>query len=78
MKFDKQVFATLMLISQLGLSMVIPVLLCTYGGAWLEKKFSFPFITIGIVLGILAGARNVYVLLKEHLKKQKEAEDEEE
>ena len=76
MKMDKGVFETLALISQLGLSMVVPILLCTYLGVWLENKTSFPFTIIFIVLGILAGVRNVYALLKKYLGKKSEEEDE--
>lgn len=78
MKFDKSVFATLALVSQLGLSMIVPIVLCTYAGVWLENKFSFPFTIILIVLGILAGGRNVYVLLKNAMKKEPEGETDEE
>ena len=77
MKLDKDVVATLALISQLGLSMIVPILLCTYLGVWLEKKIDFPFTIIFIVLGILAGVRNAYALLKAYLKKKGEKEDEE-
>lgn len=78
MKFDKSVYTTFALVSQLGLSMIVPILLCTYAGAWLEKKVDFPFTISFIILGILAGARNVYALLKESLKEKPEEEDEEE
>ncbi len=78
MKFDKSVFATLALVSQLGLSMIVPIVLCTYAGVWLENKFSFPFTIILIVLGILAGGRNVYILLKDAIKKEPEGETDEE
>lgn len=65
MKFDKNVWRTLALISQLGISIIVPILLCTLGGAWLEKKFSLPFTLPLMILGILAGVRNAYYLLKE-------------
>jgi uncharacterized membrane protein SirB2 len=75
MKMDKGVFETLALISQLGLSMIVPIVLCTYVGVWLEGKVTFPFTIIFIILGILAGVRNVYALLKKYLKKESEEED---
>ena len=78
MKLDKSVYTTFALVSQLGFSIVAPILLCTYIGVWLEKKMSFPFTIIFIVLGILAGGRNAYVLLKDNLKKQSEEENDEE
>ena len=78
MKFDKNVYTTFTLVSQLGISMIVPILLCTYIGVWLEKKIEFPFTIIMIVLGILAGGRNVYAILANHIKKESEGKDEEE
>lgn len=78
MKSNKNVYTTFALVSQLGISMIVPILLCTYAGVWLEEKFSFPFTILFIVLGILAGGRNVYALLKNSIKKESEEEDDEE
>lgn len=78
MKFDKSVYTTFAKVSQLGISMIVPILLCTYAGSWLEKKTEIPFTVIFIVLGILAGARNVYAILKDSIQKKSEEEDEEE
>lgn len=78
MKYKKSVYTTLALISQVGISMVVPIVLCTYAGVWLEEKFSFPFTIIFIVLGVLAGGRNVYAILKDSIKKESEGEDDEE
>ena len=38
MKNRKSVFQTFSLISQLGISMVAPVILCTIAGVWLEDE----------------------------------------
>lgn len=79
MKYNKSVYTTLALISQLGISMIVPILLCTYAGVWLEERFDFPYTIIFIVLGIAAGGRNVYALVKNNLKQEtREEEDEEE
>lgn len=78
MKYKKSVYTTFALVSQLGISMVVPILLCTYVGAWLEEKIAFPFTIIFIVLGILAGGRNVYALLKNSTKKESDGEKDEE
>lgn len=64
MNYKKSVYKTLAMISQVGISMIVPVLLCTYAGIWLEKRFDFPFTVIFILLGVLAGARNVIVIVK--------------
>ena len=61
----KKVYKTLALISQLGISMIVPILLCTAIGVYLDEKFSLPLTIHLIVLGILAGGRNVYVLVRD-------------
>ena len=58
MKHKKSVIATLSLISQLGVSMVVPIFICIFIG--MKLKLTIPF----IILGVLAGVRNVYVLVK--------------
>ena len=42
MKYKQSVYKTFALISQLGISILVPILLCTFFGTWLEKKVSFP------------------------------------
>lgn len=77
MKHRNIVFQTLSLISQLGISMVVPILLCTILGVWLEEKVAVPLTIPLIVAGVLAGARNVYVILR-HAKNMIESEKSEE
>lgn len=60
----KKVFQTLALISQLGLSMIVPVILCTILGVYLDEKFSLSLTIPLIIVGILAGGRNVYALVR--------------
>ena len=64
MNYKKSVYTTFAMISQVGISMVVPILLCTYAGVWLEGKYDFPFTVIMIVVGVMAGVRNVVVLVK--------------
>lgn len=77
MKNKKTVFQTFSLISQLGISMIAPVILCTIAGVWLEDQFSTPLTIPFIILGVLAGVRNVYALVK-HASKTIADEEEEE
>lgn len=79
MKNRKGVYTTLALISQLGISMLVPVFLCTFIGVKLDEKFGTSFTIPLIILGILAGARNVYVLVqktKETIEAEKDDEEE--
>ena len=77
MKNRKSVVQTFSLISQLGISMIAPVILCTIAGVWLEEKFSVALTIPFIILGVLAGGRNVYALVK-HTSKTIADEEEEE
>lgn len=78
MKNRNKVFQTFSLISQLGISMIAPVILCTLAGVYLEEKFSFPLTIPFIILGILAGGRNVYALLRHASKTITDSGEEEE
>ena len=78
MKYKKSVYTTFAMISQVGISMVVPILLCTYAGVWLEGKFDFPFTVIMIIVGVLAGVRNVIAIVKRMLQMAQEDADEKE
>lgn len=65
MKHRSSVFQSLILVTQFGISMLVPILLCTLIGAYLGKKFSIPIIAVPLFLiGALAGFRNVWVMAK--------------
>lgn len=64
----KNVFKCLALISQLGISMMVPVILCTIIGVYVDSKFSIPITIPMIAVGILAGLRNVYAIIKQTTK----------
>jgi predicted F0F1-ATPase subunit len=78
MNYKKSVYTTFAMISQVGFSMVVPILLCTYAGVWLEEKFDFPWTVIMIVVGVLAGVRNVIAMMKRMKQITEEDADEEE
>lgn len=59
------VFQSLVLVTQFGINMLVPILLCTLIGAYIGEKFSIPIITVPLfIIGALAGFRNVYVMAK--------------
>lgn len=59
------VFQSLVLVTQFGITMLVPILLCTLIGAYIGEKFSMPIITVPLFLiGALAGFRNVYIMAK--------------
>ena len=61
MKYKQSVYKTFALISQLGISILVPILLCTFFGTWLEKKVSFPVFIPLVIVGVLAGAMHGYL-----------------
>lgn len=77
MKFDKSVFSTLALISQLGFSVLVPILLCVFIGVFLKEKYEISIIVPLIIIGVLSGVRNAYYLLKQASEAMKGDEDEE-
>lgn len=57
---------TLVLISQFGISMIVPIGLCMALGMFVADKMSAPIITVPFfILGALAGFRNVYIMAKD-------------
>lgn len=62
MKYNKDVFRNITLITQLGIQMLTPIFLCVALGVFLDKRFSTCFTLPLMILGILAGGRNTYIL----------------
>ncbi|MEE1015398.1 MAG: AtpZ/AtpI family protein [Lachnospiraceae bacterium] len=63
MKDNRSVGKSLTMISQVSISMLVPIFLCCMLGMFLEDKFGWPAFIPLFILGALAGMRNVYVLL---------------
>ena len=63
MRYKKSVHKSFAMISQVGISMLVPIFLCCMLGLFLENKFGWPLFIPLFILGALAGMRNVYVLI---------------
>lgn len=63
----------IVLVSQIGISMALPIVGGIYVGAHLDKKLSTSsaFLIIGALLGIFTGAYGVYKLVSYDLKRNK-------
>lgn len=73
---NSKVIKALMLVTQLGISMMVPIFLCVLIGGFIDKKAQTGyFLPIFLVLGIAAAFRNVYYLLKPFYAKDKARED---
>ena len=85
MKKNGEMFKNIALISQLGISMMVPVFLGVGIGLLIDKHFdSMVFSIIGLVFGIVAGYRNTFRIVmssfdnaKNQVKTKEELEDEE-
>lgn len=64
MKYKSSVYRTFALITQLGISMIVPILLCVVTGSYLENKYDLPVFVPLVILGVLAGGRNTYILAR--------------
>ena len=69
---------SLMMISQISISMLVPIFLCLFFGIklneWLETKL---FVPVFLFLGMGAAIRNVYYITKSFYAKDKKREDDE-
>lgn len=73
-------YRNIVLISQIGISIMVPVFLCLALGLWLDKRFGTWFTVPLLIIGIAAGARNAYVLAMntvraDERRRKKEQED---
>ena len=76
MKYDKNVYRSLMMITQFGLNMLVPIFACAFLGMFIDKKLGTSFVTvIFFFIGALAGFRNVYIFAR-RIYEDKEKPDE--
>ena len=66
MNYDKGVYRSLTQIIQFGINMIVPILLCTFLGIFLDRILGTSFIVIILFfIGAVAGGRNVYIFAKQ-------------
>lgn len=59
-----EIARALSMVTQLGISMLAPVVLCAFVGTWLDDRFGWSVTAVLLVLGVMAGARNTWILVK--------------
>ena len=63
--YGSDVFRSLAMISQFGINMIVPILLCAGLGLFIDRKLGTQWVCIaGFFLGALAGFRNIYIFAK--------------
>ena len=70
MKKDKKMVQdALVMVFEFSINMIVPILLCTFLGAWLGEKLDKLWIVVPFLfIGALAGYTNIYKMAKRFLK----------
>lgn len=78
MSHRKEVIRSFMLISHLGMTVMVPIFMCVVAGILIDKRFGTSTLVWLLFLGIGAGMRNAYILIKgvlnENVKEREKAE----
>ncbi len=65
MKYNRNVYQALTMITQFGINMLVPIFLCSFAGMFLDRKFGTSFWMILLFfVGTLAGFTNVFRFAK--------------
>jgi len=65
LKYQKEVFKSFTMVIQFGITMLVPILLCTFLGIFLDKLLGTSFIVIILFfLGALAGFTNIFKIVR--------------
>ena len=64
-KNTNEIVRSLAMVTQLGVSMLAPIVLCAFIGNWLDERFGWSVTAVLVILGILAGARNTWILVEQ-------------
>jgi len=61
-KKDLGMYQNLVFVSQIGISMALPIFMGVYGGNWLDQRFGTKgiFLLIGILFGVGTSFMNLY------------------
>ena len=65
--YKQEVFKSWSLVLQLGISMLVPILMLVAIAYFIKTKLNIDLMLIFVILGVVVGARNVYVILRNYL-----------
>lgn len=72
-KYHRNVYRCLVLVTQFGISMLVPIFLCSFLGIFLDRRFGTQFWMILLFFaGAAAGFRNIYRMAKTIYEKKSE------
>lgn len=75
MHYKRSVFRSLAMVTQLGISVLTPILLCVYTGYLVDSHFGTKLMVPMLILGVLAGGRCGWIMARNTLM-QEQKEDE--
>lgn len=75
MHYKKSVFRSLAMVTQLGLSVMTPVFLCVFAGYQLDSRLGTRWLIPLLILGVLAGGRCAWQLVKRILEQEKREDE---
>lgn len=65
MKYHKNVYRSLAMITQFGINMLVPIIVCSFIGLFLDRYLGTSFFMIlFFFMGALAGGRNIYIFAR--------------
>ena len=65
MKYNRNVYQALMMISQFGINMLVPIFVCSFAGMFLDHRLGTSYWTVVLFfIGALAGFTNVFRFAK--------------
>ena len=65
--YKHSVYKALILITQIGISIMVPIFLLLIIGNVLKSKFNIDLVLILIIIGLIVGVRNAVYLIKNYL-----------
>ena len=65
--YKSEVFKSWTLVLQLGISMMVPILLLVAVAYFIKTKLNIDLMLFCVIFGVIVGARNVYVILRNYL-----------
>lgn len=65
--FKSEVFKSWALVLQLGISMMVPILLLVAVAYFIKTKLNVDLMLFFVILGVIVGARNIFVILRNYL-----------
>ncbi len=67
MHYKRSVFRSLAMVTQLGFSVLTPILLCVYTGYLVDSHFGTKLMVPMLILGVLAGGRCGWIMARNTL-----------